>query len=275
MGKYQHQPAATGFDSETQRVSLLWTGGWDSTFRLLVLLLHEHRTVQPYYLIDRLDYRPSVPAEKDAMRRIRELLQDRHPMAARRLLPTIEFAVIDVPQNSEIKRHYEGCLKRGFIGGQYEWLASYCESLGIDAMELAIHRDDQARNLLEELIDASRTKLDPRFDGDSRYELFKSFRFPVFDKTKQQMRAECSSGGFDEFMKLTWFCHRPRNNQPCGVCNPCIYTIKEGLGDRVPLAGRMRDHFRVMPRLRHWLTRHPDLYLAIRSYYRWLRPRAF
>lgn len=29
-------------------VPLLWTGGWDSTFRLLVAVLIERRTVQPY-----------------------------------------------------------------------------------------------------------------------------------------------------------------------------------------------------------------------------------
>ena len=262
-------------DRTSAAVPLLWTGGWDSTFRLLELLLQDQRTVQPYYLVDRLHYRPSVPAEQDAMRRIRELLQNRLPIAARRLLPTVELAVTDVPQSREIKRHYEGCLKRAFIGGQYEWLASYCESLGIDSMELAIVRGGRVQSLLERLVDASRTKLDSRFAGDSCYELFKWFRFPLFDKTKQQMRAESSRVGFDEFMRLTWFCHRPRNHQPCGVCNPCIYTIKQGLGDRVPLAGRMRYYFRVIPRLRHWLTRHPDLYLAIRSYYRWLRPRAF
>ncbi len=31
---------------------LFWTGGWDSTFRLLQLLLDEHKAVQTYYLLD-------------------------------------------------------------------------------------------------------------------------------------------------------------------------------------------------------------------------------
>ena len=33
-------------------VKLLWTGGWDSTFRLLQLLLLYEKKVQPYYIID-------------------------------------------------------------------------------------------------------------------------------------------------------------------------------------------------------------------------------
>ena len=78
-------------------------------------------------------------------------------------------------------------------------------------------------------------------------------------------------GDFEDVMKLTWFCHRPRRGQPCGTCNPCIYTIEEGLGERVPMSGRLRYHLRVIPRVRHWLTRHPDLYMRVRALYRRLR----
>jgi hypothetical protein len=75
-------------------------------------------------------------------------------------------------------------------------------------------------------------------------------------------------------MELTWFCHRPIRGEPCGVCNPCIYTIQEGLGVRVPASGRRRYRMRVMPRIRSALTRHTGLYLAARSLYRKLRRKA-
>jgi hypothetical protein len=140
-------------------------------------------------------------------------------------------------------------------------------------MELAIHRDDKARELLAGLIDDSRARLDPAYRGDSRYELFRCFRLPLFDTTKREMRAQAREAGFDEIMSLTWFCHRPRHGQPCGTCNPCIYTIEEGLGERVPLAGRIRYWLRIVPRLRHWLTRHPGLYMKTRALYRRVRPR--
>jgi hypothetical protein len=39
----------------------------------------------------------------------------------------------------------------------------------------------------------------------------------------------------------------------------------------VPPSGRLRYHLRVMPRVRHWLARHPDLYMRVRSLYRRLR----
>jgi hypothetical protein len=254
---------------------LLWTGGWDSTYRLLSLLLGEERAVQPYYILDNPRYRPAVPAEREAMRRIRQRLLHRYPEAAVRLVDTIECRLVDIDADTELARYYERCLATGFIGGQYEWLARYCRQHGIEGMELSIHRDDKARELLVDLIDpTSRDRLDPQFAGDCRYELFKSFRFPLFDITKRQMLAQARLAGFEDLMQLTWFCHRPRRGDPCGTCNPCIYTIEEGLGERVPLAGRVRYHLRVVPRVRHWLTRHPDLYMRVRALYRRLRAKA-
>jgi len=250
---------------------LLWTGGWDSTFRLLTLLLREQREVQPYYILDSLHYRPAVPAEREAMRLIRQALLKDWPEAAVRLADTLECPLAGIDADTETQRYYERCLTLGFIGGQYEWLARYCRQHGIEGMELSIHRDDKARELLVELISPNRYQLDPRFAGDCRYELFNVFRFPLFDTTKRQMQSEACAGRFEEIMKLTWFCHRPRRGQPCGTCNPCIYTIEEGLGERVPLSGRLRYHLRVMPRVRHWLTRHPDLYMRVRALYRRLR----
>lgn len=258
-------------DRTRSPTQLLWTGGWDSTFRLLQLLLVEGRGVQPYYVLDDLKYRPAVPAEQRAMRQIRERLGERHPQAAARLEPTVECRLDEVAPDALINGYFEECLRSGFIGGQYEWLARFCAQREIAGMELSIHRDDKARELLADLVDASRAQLDPRHAGDGRYELFKAFRFPLFDKTKQQMRAEARHAGFDDIMELTWFCHRPVRGEACGVCNPCIYTIQEGLGDRLPASARRRYHLRVVPRIRSALTRHTGLYLAARSLYRRLR----
>jgi len=248
---------------------LLWTGGWDSTFRLLQLLLLEGRSVQPYYVIE--GARRSSSAEQAAMRTIRDLLRTSHPAASARLQETIEVPREQIAADARIFSTYEKALHFAFIGGQYEWLARMCAQRGVTDMELAIHRDDKARELLAQLIDPSRRQLDSRFAGDARYELFQCFRFPLFDMTKQQMRSAARKDGFEDFMSLTWFCHQPRAGQPCGVCNPCIYTIEEGLGDRIPAGGMRRYRLRVVPRLRSALTRHTGLYLAARSLYRRIR----
>jgi hypothetical protein len=56
---------------------LLWTGGWDSSFRLLQLVLVERRPVRPIYVID--TGRPSTLFELRAMEAIRAGLLARLP----------------------------------------------------------------------------------------------------------------------------------------------------------------------------------------------------
>jgi len=57
------------YDDEGE-VNLLWTGGWDSTFRLLYLVFVEKRRVQPYYIVD--TERRSTLNELKTMHLIRE-----------------------------------------------------------------------------------------------------------------------------------------------------------------------------------------------------------
>ena len=56
---------------QTEPINLFWTGGWDSTFRLLQLIIVFRKRVQPYYIIDTT--RKSVQNEKQAINKIREL----------------------------------------------------------------------------------------------------------------------------------------------------------------------------------------------------------
>lgn len=50
---------------EKGTVNILWTGGWDSTFRVVELSRMEGITIQPVYVID--PNRKSVPYELRAM----------------------------------------------------------------------------------------------------------------------------------------------------------------------------------------------------------------
>lgn len=51
---------------------LFWTGGWDSTFHLLQLLLDEYKAVQTYYLLD--STRASCPEEIETILTIKKRL---------------------------------------------------------------------------------------------------------------------------------------------------------------------------------------------------------
>ena len=109
-----------------------------------------------------------------------------------------------------------------------------------------MHRDDKAHTVLSPyvvkkkkfgmhnyLLDSNKTNCPERT-------VFKYFQFPVFDISKIEMNKISKNNNWDDIMHMTWFCHNPKNDQtPCGRCNPCIYTIEEGLGWRMPLSSRV------------------------------------
>ena len=231
---------------------LLWTAGWDSTFRLLEALLVRGRAVQPYYLID--PERPSTPDELHAMQRIAAAVVERNPAAGRFLHESLVFNVTDVAPDPQITGRFERLRARAYLGGQYDWLARFAEQRGLTGLELAVHQDDRAAEFLRQHV-VQRDGADgcggdgyyrlPDDPADPDLRLFERFHFPVFDKTKRDMERLARAHGFAELLELTWFCHRPTfDGRPCGDCNPCRYTIREGLGRRLPLRSRLRFHRR-------------------------------
>jgi len=48
------------------------------------------------------------------------------------------------------------------------------------------------------------------------------------------MKSIAEEKGYLYIMNKTWFCHSPIKNEPCGLCNPCRYTIEEGMEYRLP-----------------------------------------
>ncbi|MEM2293044.1 MAG: hypothetical protein QXX41_07180, partial [Nitrososphaerota archaeon] len=75
-------------------VNLFWTGGWDSTFRLLYLVFVKKKSVQPFYIVD--TGRPSTLHELRAMHVIKEEVAKRDPQLANLIKPTIIVSVHDI-----------------------------------------------------------------------------------------------------------------------------------------------------------------------------------
>ena len=231
---------------------LMWTGGWDSTFRLLQRLLIEGKPIEPVYVIH--PERQSAAAEIKAMKKIEQRLIARYPHVKANFLPR-STVVFDSEPNDGYQHAHDRIVEQQYLGTQYVWMASFCRRTGIHDIELAIHRDDKAHEILAPLVSATNDRgsyrVDQRFRGTDEYKLFRFFRLPIFDLTKTEMRDIAKAEGFEDLMRLTWFCHTPaRGQQPCGICNPCIYTIQEGLGDRVPWWGRVKYHFRALTLLK-------------------------
>lgn len=211
---------------------MLWTAGWDSTFRVADLLMRQGRVVQPWYAVDR--YRRSSDLELATQDVIRAHLAELDTATTQRLLPTRLLRVDEIPAAPAITAAFAALREKQYLGEQYEWLARLAADQQL-TLELSIHRDDRAHDVLvadvEECEGSYRLVQDP---SDPALELFRRFRFPLFNTTKLDMQTAAHELGFSEVMELTWFCHTPIRGTACGYCNPCRYTIEEGLGRRIP-----------------------------------------
>lgn len=229
---------------ETQPLRVLWTGGWDSTFRVCMLVLVQRVPVRPYYLF--VGSRKGSGLELATIQRLKRMIRAKDPAAGALILPTTIVERDELVALEHRQAQYDALLRQRFLGDQYVPLAALCDLLSIDDLELCVHRDDQAhRHLAGHVVPegsaaSARMRLDPTLPADAPIRLFEAFRFPVLDVDKLQMQALSRQHGFFEIMAATWFCHSPRNDKPCGVCNPCEYAREEGLGWRVPWSGRLR-----------------------------------
>lgn len=229
-------------------VHLLWTGGWDSTFRLLELLLLHRLPVVPHYLSD--PTRPSTQTELATMARISEYLRATWPRTNALLQPLRVVDLGDVPPDPESIEALRRIRMRLYIGDQYAWLPAYCRHASIADMELGVHVDDKVQALLRDFVTAFEhpagyrsMRVDPRHAGSPEHTLFHWFGFPLFNIDKRGIDRQANAEGWAPIMEMTWFCHTPVHGRPCGTCAPCVFTIEEGLARRVPPSRRALSFF--------------------------------
>ena len=217
---------------------VLWTGGFDSTFRICQILATSDDTIQPHYLVD--ETRQSTGEEIRAMSEIRAGAEKLWSEASSRLLPTHYTPARGHTMPDEIRQAFNTVYSQKDIGTQYPWLTRYARSLG-QPLELGIQGGGRIEKTLGPYI------LNGEFNcyGETEFEealstLFSQFRFPIITLSKIDMLRIAGEQGFGWIMQRTWFCHQPKNGKPCGRCAPCKYAIEQGMGWRIPFLRRIQ-----------------------------------
>ena len=205
-------------------VHILWTGGWDSTFRM-IQLASRGAIIQPYYIID--TNRKSSLVEIRQIHRIKEDLSLKYESCLIKDLNIIELGTINV-DNKFIDAH-KRLLKESFMGSQYVWIAALAEN--IKGLELSIHKDDKAEYFARKCFEQN--------ENSDENMIFGNLKYPILNYTKLEMEDEARSLGDLDILYKSWFCFDPINNTPCGACNPCKYSIEEGMGKRFTLRGKI------------------------------------
>jgi len=238
--------------NNTTNVNFFWTGGWDSTFRLLQLLLIEKKIVQPNYLKfptrnsnnNNIPIRKTTDKEIETMGEIRQYLSKEYPHTDDLLLPTIFIDAQKIKPNDRITDSYHKIVKSTYIGNQYEVLARFAEQYSIDNIELCIESTSNPHTVIEDFVRIDNKSGLFRIDNVSAPEhiqtFFQNFSFPILKMSKLDMENYAQKSDWLEILNMTWFCHKPIFGRfPCGSCNPCIYVYEDGMGWRIPLFFRI------------------------------------
>lgn len=240
-------------------IAVCWTGGWDSTFRVLDLVVRHDCQVQPIYVID--PNRRSRNHEIAAMDKVRNGIRERFPEKADLLLDTLYFNAekLEIPdsvqeQFSKIRSEYQ-------IGWQYLWMAAAIRTAGYDTAEAMVHGNDHGliwgflRDKMREHVTPGGATTyilsdwTPTNEFEDGLRLFQNFAYPTIHLPKPDMEDVARESGFDHLLLLSWFCHFPLNDQPCGMCFTCRHVIYDGLRKRFPKSALRRNKV--------WFIGHP------------------
>jgi hypothetical protein len=208
---------------------VFWTGGLDSSFRVINLLRTSGDLIQAHYVIR---HENSTGKEIDAMNNIRRAITRKYPDLRPRLLPTIYINEDLIPESVEVDAAVEKLRKEmSGVHEQYQILAKYCKAYNIDQIDLTYER--YIGEASTDTIGVS------QFFGKSFP--FESFMNPHAHLTKKECYNMAKSEGWADLLKLTSFCRRPRRNgRPCGLCGPCHDAVKQRMGFRLPLGSRIK-----------------------------------
>ncbi len=240
------------------KVNILWTAGWDSTFRLLQLASYENIEIQPYYIND--PNRHGAEYERRAMNRILDEIEksDKFPAA---ILPIIEVEkswILRECADKTISKAFNHLYKKYGVGTQYEWFALYAKHLNVKFESAVVHQyHGKVENAIDaegELVLVSDDFLENRWmvidkdDNKTVSVVFDNLILPAIKYSKKDEENIARENGWIEIMKLTWFCHMPINGEPCGFCNPCEDAMNTGMEWRMPESAVKRYRHRAIYR---------------------------
>lgn len=215
---------------------VFWTGGYDSTWRVVQALLIEGLTVVPIYLSGIIDNfsvrkhnRQSQGFELAAMKAIRGEILRCFPSAGANLKPLV--VVPDVTLEKEVM-HCMAKLKENKMVRrrrcQYGSMAQLTRIISTPIDVSVLEGDFLWLTLREHLekVDNEWMLSQQATEQLPELAIFKWLRFPLMESSKESILEEAKQRGCDKIMQMTWTCWYPRpNGQQCGKCGMCKHRI--------------------------------------------------
>lgn len=236
-----------------KKVILLYSGGWDGTFRLLQLCQYDI-DIQPVYIID--EGRQSNPIERERISQIIQKARARFPANILDIRFYERRWILENCADEAIEKAFEHLREHYAVGIQYLWFALLGKHLGHEKMESGVVH--QYHGKVEEAIETEASFAELRDDvlpvrycvrpkdgkEDPASIVFADLILPIIKLTKEDEERIARENGWMDIMELSWFCHKPIKGQPCGLCGPCDDAMNTGMQWRMPKAAQVRYRFR-------------------------------
>lgn len=230
---------------ERKKVRLLWTGGWDSTFRMVQLSHMEGVEVQPVYITG--TRKPNVKQEMRAIRRIWRALMEKLPKCR---FHHVEY--IEMEKDFTVPRKFDEAYRRlqerfPALGRQYRMLGAYAALH--PGVELGEEHYYEKPGTLYSIFNAVGGL---RFDGDGIGHLpgtildpdiqllFGNYSFPIARYREVEMKEMVEKWHDEDVMAHVWFCQEPIHGKPCGCCVPCQIKMKAHMDFLLPEESQKR-----------------------------------
>lgn len=220
----------------TRKINILWTGGLDSTYRVLELS-REDVIIQPYYLSS---VNPSTQYEIKAISELTEIIINR-PETKAHFLPIIIVQTSQIKPDESITAAWEKLHQISSLGSQYDWIARFADQNNL-TLELGIEKDPCESTIVRCLSNCGGVVVEDQqyvkssCSTDESKLVFQNMRFPLplYNMTKKDEIAQYKAWHAEDVLSKIWFCYRPVNGKPCGLCDPCKTYIEVGVSYMIP-----------------------------------------
>ena len=234
-------------------ISIFWTGGWDSTYRV-VELSRQKVSIQPVYIMD--ENRRSNSRELASIETVTKMLQSRSETLAE-FLPVKIVKVSEIPENEKVSKSVRTLMEKYGWGMQHEWTARV--SLVYPGIEMCIEKVPKGymptRKMIGDLgkltMSAHGWVLDKENSDEILVDALGNITLPIFETTEVDMLENIKKWGYEDVMANIWFCHNPIQGKPCGLCSPChtkydsnmLFLLPESAQRRCKKFASVEKHF--------------------------------
>ena len=211
---------------------VLFTGGFDSTYRLCQLALDKDAVVQPVYVLFPDDgksnhIRPEIKNEIKAQDRILDSIC-RFSSTKARFLPIKRINRDEIPLNLKIKA-LEEYLSTFRLGWQYLYFTSLSEWFPyIELCHEGFPETTLDGKLYFKTVDG-RNVIDESKMEEGLSFAFRNFSWPIYGTERKDMLKFIKESGYMDVMNHVWWCYKSIDGKPCGVCDNCRGKIESGL----------------------------------------------